>query len=530
MQQLSPQTVTCVIVDQDHEEDSLGCVPVVSPFRIGRREGFDLYLTSRNVSGLHAEILEEENEEFWIHDLNSTNGTFVNGERIRSKTLLQDDDTIVFGNRTFRVMFADSALDHRRELSTVSNSSLDIPMETPEQRFRCLLETGAVPYFQPIHQISSDQQRLVGYEILGRSRIFGLRTPDQMFAAALELEKEAELSRVLRKRGLEAAEAKLATDMTLFVNAHPSEFKSSQFEESLHEIRETFATRPIVLELSEAILNDPDSFTHLRNVLTDLDISLALHDFGGGKIHLAELNAMAPEIVKFDGALVQGIDKALAKRQRLVRAMVKLVKELGITPMAEFIESQDEYVTLSQMGFEYGQGYRFGRPMNIDDIDASEDSRDDDSAGPVERATAVVVKDKARASSNQRPAKLMRQLDSKGQSDGLGDSDEDVGEVKDKHWLLEQEKSHYTIQLMMSPDQKAAQAFLADQDISGRYATYPKHGKGTTWVVVVYEIFSSHQEAKSKSEVFKSLGIAPWIRRISAIHSELMKANNVAAE
>ena len=525
MQQSSHKTITGVIVDQDHGEDSSGCVPIIPPFRIGRREGFDLCLTSRNVSGLHAEILKED-AEFWINDLNSTNGTFVNGERIRSKTLLKDDDTIVFGNRTFRVMFADAALDHPCELSTASNSSVDIPMETPEQRFRCLLETGAVPYFQPIQLISSDPQRLVGYEILGRSRIFGLRTPDQMFAAALELEKEAELSRVLRKRGLEAAEEKLATDMTLFVNAHPSELKSHQFEESLHEMRETFATRPIVLELSEMMLNDPNSFTPLRNVLIDLEISLALHDFGGGKIHLAELNALAPEIVKFDGALVQGIDKAPAKRQRLVRAMVKLVKELGITPMAEFIESHDEHTTLSQMGFEYGQGYRFGRPMNNDDIESSKNSPGDDLACRVQRGTAVVVQDKARASLNQRPAKLIKPLDPDRQSVGLGDSGEDAEEVKDEQWLLEQEKNHYTVQLMMSPDQKAAQAFLAGQNVSGRYATYPKRGKGTSWVVVVYEVFSNHQEAKSKSEVFKDFGIHPWIRRISAIHSELMKARD----
>ena len=314
-------SVNNFLVDQD-ENGTAGSVPIVVPFRIGRREGFDLCIASPNVSGLHAEILEEGGE-LWLHDLNSTNGTFVNEQRIQVKTKLQDSDSIVFGNRRFRVSL--SAND-RMPIATVPNATATPPPESPKQKFQRLLDSGAVPFFQPIHQISCDSRRLIGYEVLGRSRIFGLKTPEQMFAAAIPFEMESELSRVLRRRGIEAAQNELPDDLKLFVNTHSAELERGVLGQSLQELREAYPDRPVVLELSEKNLNDLKEFSELRSMLKDFDIGLALHDFSAGRIQLAELNEISPDIVKFDCALLQGVNKAPSKRQRLIRAMVKMVK------------------------------------------------------------------------------------------------------------------------------------------------------------------------------------------------------------
>ena len=253
-------------------------IPVIPPFRIGRREGCDLCLPSQNVSGLHAEILEEEEGQLWLYDLNSTNGTFLNEQRIRERIRLRENDTIVFGNCSFNVArHSEGAARH--PMATIESGAVEAVPETPEEKFQRLLDSGTTPFFQPIYDISGAMRQRIGYEVLGRSRMFGLQTPDQMFAAALEFEKEAKLSRVLRHRGIEAAEADLPKHLMLFVNTHPTEIESGDLKESLNEIRKSFPARDIVLEVPESILNSPDSFADIRKQLLDLDMLLAIHDF-----------------------------------------------------------------------------------------------------------------------------------------------------------------------------------------------------------------------------------------------------------
>ena len=191
-------TGTCYLISQDPQEKILGKIPLNAPFRVGRKEGFDLCLSSRHVSGLHAEIVEE-NGSFWIDDLNSTNGTFVNGERIRSRTKLNHNDTLQFGEPTFSFISGSAA--RFPEATICCKADTAVP-ESSEERFQRLLREGVVPNFQPIFNIYGDAKQLVGYEVLGRSRLFGLSTPDQMFAAATDLEMEAELSPFLRLRGI----------------------------------------------------------------------------------------------------------------------------------------------------------------------------------------------------------------------------------------------------------------------------------------------------------------------------------------
>ena len=520
------------LVDQDEDGDLIGSVPIVAPFRIGRREGFDLCLSSENVSGLHAEILEEDGN-LWLYDLNSTNGTFINDDRVDVKAILKDGDSIVFGNRRFRVVLIDSdASSGRRPLATVPNAAPTPAPESPKQKFHRLLDSGAVPYFQPIYEIASASQRIIGYEVLGRSRIYGLNTPEQMFAAALPLEMESELSRILRQRGIEAAQNRLPDDLKLFVNTHPAELECSVLGKSLHELRKLHPNRSIVLELSESSLNDPGAFSDLRSMLRNLDIGLALHDFSAGKIHLAELNEIAPDIVKFDCALLHKINKAPLKRQRLIRAMVKMVKELGITPMAEYIESIDEHESLVRLGFEYAQGFHYGKPIDVETISVPAKTPEPSDVPKKEILTSAPAKGKTSVS-NQRPVDLMKEA-AKQNTASRNKQDKpttpDASELrkssaghKDFKWLMQQRQDHYTIQLMMSHSQNAAESFLAKQSLSGEYALYHKRGKNTDWYVVLHGIYENRATAKPQAESFKELGVCPLIRRLSSVHTEIRK-------
>ena len=72
------------------------------PFAIGRRQGLSLSLPGGTVSGVHAEIVEAGNGVA-LRDLNSTNGSYVNGKRISEPVVLHQDDLVQFANVAFRV-------------------------------------------------------------------------------------------------------------------------------------------------------------------------------------------------------------------------------------------------------------------------------------------------------------------------------------------------------------------------------------------------------------------------------------------
>lgn len=84
-----------------------------TPFSIGLDPGSSLVLSDMLVSRRHAELITRENGECWIHDLNSRNGTFINGEPLHGKErLLRNNDKISVAYFEFR--FLDRAFRHSR--------------------------------------------------------------------------------------------------------------------------------------------------------------------------------------------------------------------------------------------------------------------------------------------------------------------------------------------------------------------------------------------------------------------------------
>ena len=78
-------------------------VPIRGEVTIGRKQGNSLIIPDQHVSGQHAKIFIKNNT-LYIEDLNSTNGTFINGERINSIVKLFPKDEIKVGSTKLRVL------------------------------------------------------------------------------------------------------------------------------------------------------------------------------------------------------------------------------------------------------------------------------------------------------------------------------------------------------------------------------------------------------------------------------------------
>ena len=512
------------LVSQTDHLDLPRTTVITPPFRVGRREGFGLCIPCRNVSGLHAEILEKE-DGLWIYDLNSTNGTFVNGARIGEKTRLEQGDEIKFGSCTYEVECSE-VVGGRLAMSTIEN--VDEAEESFHCRFDRLIESGATPNFQPIIKISGGTARTVGFEVLGRSRLFGLNTPAEMFAAAEEFGMQAELSRVLRLRAFEVADSNLAEDQMLFVNTHPSELETDDLVKNLQEIRESFPARTVVVEVPERVLDAPKPITNLLATIRDLDIKLAIHDFGSENVRLKRLSELAPHIIKFDGALVQGIDKATEKQQRLIAALAKMATEMGIIPMAEFVEYETEHVTLRQLGVQYAQGFYYGRPTDIASVENSGADSFVESESPAIEEPSVEELDAVLKQVEGRPARKIKEFAELEELDIVENEKENESDLNSEfvsrhgtEWLLNLPESHYIVQLMTSSYERAANDFLASQTEEGDYAIYRKTGRNKIWYVVAFGVFEDRDDAKKATELFQAADSLAWVRRVSAVHAEI---------
>jgi EAL domain-containing protein (putative c-di-GMP-specific phosphodiesterase class I) len=110
-----------------------------------------------------------------------------------------------------------------------------------------------------------------------------------------------------------------------------------------------------------AVMADPDRAEgHVRAQAWGMGI--AIDDFGTGHASLARLKVLPADLLKIDRSFIRGVD-ADPDLQRLVRAMVGLAENLGITPLAVGVEIEEEAAFLRELGVPLAQGFLFSPPV-----------------------------------------------------------------------------------------------------------------------------------------------------------------------
>lgn len=326
-------------------------------FRVGRHPENDCCIANPAVSGRHAELVFI-GDDLFVRDLQSTNGTFVNGMRITGLAPIQDHDILQFGTSAFTVYRQKVPTSQATVSATVS------AVAVADLNFHLLLTEPAVePHFQPIVDLATS--RFVGYEVLARSEIAGLETPASMFRAAAEHNLAPQLSEVIRSEAMKAVRS-FALPGMIFVNTHPAEVGRPELLQSLVELRNEYPSTPVVIEIHEAAVTSLDVLRTLRSDLNSLNMGLAYDDFGSGQSRLRELVDVPPDYLKFDIGLIHGLADASVERRNMLETLVKIARELKIVPLAEGVETADEAAICLQVGFELAQGYYFGRPAAIE--------------------------------------------------------------------------------------------------------------------------------------------------------------------
>lgn len=341
------------------------------PFRIGRDPQAELAVEARGLSRQHAEFREEAGGRLLLADLGSTNGTWVNRQRIDGPRWVAEADILHFGNAEFRlgsetattlVARTGSPAEERTMLVASGRSSHFVEHE---KEFRQLLGgEGLAAAVQPI--VQAEGGAVFAYELLGRCEHPVLREPPgRLFDIAGKLGLRGALSTAFREHGVRAVAGRLG-GAKLFVNTDGDETGHEAFFESLQALRALPGAPEFVIEIHESA-RSIEQLRPLAERLGRLGIAFAIDDFGHdeGVDHLSILGEVPPQYVKFDMGLIRGIHQAAEPKRRLLRSLVKLVRDLDAVALAEGVETEAEAAVCRDMGFQLIQGYLTGKPVAV---------------------------------------------------------------------------------------------------------------------------------------------------------------------
>jgi len=341
------------------------------PATVGRHPDCTLQLNVDRVSRLHARFSEQE-DALVLEDLGSTNGTFINHERIEAPMPVKVGDVIHLADHEFRLM-RDRSFGSEDQPTSSADTVIGmraLPREFPLQMaaFFDLLENSKVKPF--CQKIFHSDGRLFGFELLGRSGHDELQDgPDQLFAIAAALNSEIRLSRLFRRKAFEAAAA-AQLKQPLFFNNHPAECED--FDNLLSELstlRDRFPRLNLVFEMHEGAVTDKETMVSVRRDLGRMDIRLAYDDFGAGQARLLELIEVPPDILKFDISLIRDLDDRDSPKYQLLMTLNDLISTMGIKTLAEGVESELAAGLCREIGIDFFQGFHFDCPKHIGQFD-----------------------------------------------------------------------------------------------------------------------------------------------------------------
>ncbi len=221
--------------------------------------------------------------------------------------------------------------------------------------------------YQP--QLSMKTGLIVGVEGLVRWRhpTRGVVPPNEFIPFAEQTGFMRELTQWVVAEGARfAAElADAGLDLRVSVNVSAQDIESEGFCTNIGKILTQHRLKPrrLCLEITESgVLSETE--TALRNLqrVSDLGVALSVDDFGTGYATLKQLQQLPVQELKIDRSFVSGLPSNRGN-QSIVRATIDLAKHLGLTVVAEGVETATELRMLATMGCDEVQGYFLSKPM-----------------------------------------------------------------------------------------------------------------------------------------------------------------------
>ena len=232
-------------------------------------------------------------------------------------------------------------------------------------------------HYQPI--IDLNTQEIVGLESLIRSKSLPSHIgPDTFMGVAEETSLIVPFGQwVVKKSCHDFAKLKKDIqkqtgknlDIFLSINISGRQLVDPDFFDILQKATwsNKLKSKDIKIELTERILVSQNVVFKWIEKIRKLGYSVAVDDFGTGFANFENLCNININNLKIDKSFVKNIDSN-KNMQIVTSSLIRMAQGLGLKVVAEGIETKNEYKTILKMGCDYGQGYLFSKPMEINEI------------------------------------------------------------------------------------------------------------------------------------------------------------------
>ncbi len=251
--------------------------------------------------------------------------------------------------------------NQREDSGTKSISSHELQRGIRENQF--------IVYYQP--QIKVTDQSVIGAEALVRWQhpTRGLIPPNLFIPIAEKFDLIDDLTWVVLKQAIHQCQhwrqGPLNFHIRISVNISAITLKSLDLPERIHSLTHESGINPdqLVLEITESALTQ--ELIKSLEILTRLRIkkfNLSIDDFGAGYSSMVQLHRVPFSEIKIDRSFVLQMIKD-HEAHAIVETVIMLGKKLGMTVIAEGVETKEIFTRLGQLGCDIAQGYFFARPM-----------------------------------------------------------------------------------------------------------------------------------------------------------------------
>ena len=283
------------------------------------------------------------------------------GETLRKNADLALYDAKVAGGGAVRTFRSELRLNMQARLSMLSVAR------------HALERDRIIPFYQPKFDLRT--ARVTGFEALLRWTHpgHGLQFPGAISAAFDDPELAVAIGERIQERVIADVRGWLDRGLgfgRVAINASAAEFRSTDFAVRLLErlAQKNVPATCVELEVTESVFLSHDA-GHVRRIIATLSeagVSIALDDFGTGFASLAHLKQFHVDVLKIDRSFVSQLPDDCDGA--IVRAIVGLGRSLGITTVAEGIETIAQRDLLLADGCDLGQGFLFSKAIRASEV------------------------------------------------------------------------------------------------------------------------------------------------------------------
>lgn len=217
-------------------------------------------------------------------------------------------------------------------------------------------------HFQPIVYIPSEE--ICHYEALVRFETDV--SPYELIVFGEDIGIAPDIDMAILKQAIGMLEVKRKEDPSIRVGVNISgqSIQSEVFFDKMIELLEDTEvdSSNILFEITESTaIGDLDKVNKLIQRLRIKNFEVCLDDFGAGAASFQYLNGLDIDCVKIDGKYIRDALNS-ARDEAMVRNLARMCQDLGVTTIAEMVETQEQLDYLVKIGVDKGQGWIFGKP------------------------------------------------------------------------------------------------------------------------------------------------------------------------